>query len=273
MKVLKPYKHYNRYKVLQFYVTTKAENMSEKFSLKWNDFKSNVSKSFRLFRNEEYLHDVTLVSDDQHQVTAHKLVLSASSDYFKTIFKNNKHSTTLLCLDGISSIDLSNILDYIYNGEVQIYQENIDRFLTVAQRFKIEGLLGDENEEEKEEEKVIPNFSSPVVTRTPKRTKTEQNHIIENTSIQLNDQKYTTDLFELDQKLYEHMEQISNEPNNLLFSCKFCSKTAKQRQDMKFHVETHIGGLSFPCDTCGKEFRSRVGLRVHKKIHKKHNEM
>ena len=50
--------------------------MSEKFCLKWNDFHSNVSKSFGLFRNEEYLHDVTLVSDDHHQVSAHKLVLS-----------------------------------------------------------------------------------------------------------------------------------------------------------------------------------------------------
>ena len=49
--------------------------MSEKFSLKWNDFHSNVSKSFELMRNEEYLQDVTLVSDDDFQVKAHKLVL------------------------------------------------------------------------------------------------------------------------------------------------------------------------------------------------------
>merc|ERR1712126_713888 len=113
------------------------------FCLKWNDFKSNVSKSFGIFRNEEYLHDVTLVSDDQHQVTAHKLVLSASSDYFKNIFKKNKAANPFLCLDGVFSSDLTNILDYIYNGEVQIFQENLDRFLNVAQRFKLKGLLGD----------------------------------------------------------------------------------------------------------------------------------
>ena len=70
--------------------------MSDKFCLKWNDFNTNVSKSFGIFRNEDYLHDVTLVSDDQHQVTAHKLVLSASSDYFKNIFKNNKLSNLFL---------------------------------------------------------------------------------------------------------------------------------------------------------------------------------
>ena len=64
--------------------------MPEKFDLKWNDFHSNVSKSFGLLRNEDYLHDVTLVSDDYKQVTAHKLVLSACSEYFKNIFRNNR---------------------------------------------------------------------------------------------------------------------------------------------------------------------------------------
>ena len=93
--------------------------MSEKFSLKWNDFHSNVSKAFGLFRNEDYLHDVTLVSDDHKQVSAHKLVLSASSEYFKDIFQQNNRSNThpLLCLDGISSHDLNNVLDYIYNAQ------------------------------------------------------------------------------------------------------------------------------------------------------------
>ena len=93
--------------------------MSEKFCLKWNDFQTNVSRSFYVLRNENHLHDVTLVTDDHEKVPAHRLVLSACSDYFKDIFKNNQHSHLLLCLDGISSQDLKNIMDYIYNGEVK----------------------------------------------------------------------------------------------------------------------------------------------------------
>ena len=118
--------------------------MSEKFCLKWNDFHSNVSKSFGLFRNEDYLHDVTLVSDDHHQVSAHKLVLSASSEYFRNVLKNSNKPNFhfLLCLDGVNSDDLRNILDYIYNGELQIFQENLDRFLSIAHRLKLDGLIG-----------------------------------------------------------------------------------------------------------------------------------
>ena len=95
--------------------------MSEKFCLKWNDFQTNISKSFSKLRNEDDFYDVTLVSDDQKQFSAHKVVLSSCSDYFKNILKSNKHSNPLLCLEGISSGEMNNVLDYIYYGEVYIF--------------------------------------------------------------------------------------------------------------------------------------------------------
>ena len=109
--------------------------MAERFSLKWNDFHTNVSKSFGRLRDEDYLHDVTLVGDDHTQIPAHKLVLSACSEFFQEVFKrsNKVQSHTLLCLEGLSKQDLDNILKYMYNGEVNIYQEDLDRFLSVAQ--------------------------------------------------------------------------------------------------------------------------------------------
>ena len=115
--------------------------MSERFNLKWNDFQSNVSSSFSQLRSEEEFFDVSLVSDDQKMMSAHKLVLSASSPYFKNILTTNKHSHPLLCLDGVSSAELQCVLDYIYQGEVQIYQEHLNSFLELAQRLKIEGLI------------------------------------------------------------------------------------------------------------------------------------
>ena len=124
--------------------------MSEKFCLKWNDFETNVSKSFGLLRNEDYLHYVTLVCDDNQQVSAHKLVLSACSEFFKSIFKNNKHQNPLICLDGISSKELKDILDYMYNGETNLFQEGLDKFISNAQRFKVMGLL--QHEESKSDE-------------------------------------------------------------------------------------------------------------------------
>ena len=38
-------------------------------------------------------------------------------------------------------------MDYIYNGEVQIFQDNLDRFLAVAQRLKLEGVASNSEED------------------------------------------------------------------------------------------------------------------------------
>ena len=114
--------------------------MSDNFCLKWNDFQSNAARAFSNLRKEDDFYDVTLVSDDRIHVSAHKLVLSACSEYFKSILKQNKHSNPMLCLQGINSNEMNNVLNYIYNGEVEVSQDNLDRFLELAQRFKLEGL-------------------------------------------------------------------------------------------------------------------------------------
>ena len=120
--------------------------MTENYCLRWNDFQANVTSSFRNLRNANDFYDVTLVSDDYQQVSAHKVVLSASSEYFNNILKKNTHSHPLLCLNSVNSNDLHNILDYIYNGEIQIFQDDLDSFLELAQRFQLEGL----NQEKKD---------------------------------------------------------------------------------------------------------------------------
>ena len=236
--------------------------MSEKFCLKWNDFQSNVSKSFRIFRNEDYLHDVTLVGDDHIQVSAHKLVLSASSEYFKDLFKNNKHSFPMICLEGISSNDLTNILDYMYNGEIQIYQDHLDRFLIIAKRLKLEGLLSD-NSSKEEEIKPSPKMKLQEVLKVEESYDNFQTEIImPESQIELTN---SDDTSELDQKLYEYMEKNSDGK----YSCKLCGKVMKTKAHMKLHVETHIEGLSFSCNICGKEYRSRNSLGFHTYRHHK----
>lgn len=86
----------------------------EKFCLKWNDFQTNVTKTFSSLRQEEHLFDVTLVGDDEQHIGAHKLVLSASSEFFKNIIKEAKHSNPLIYLSGFKSKDLLLVMDYIY---------------------------------------------------------------------------------------------------------------------------------------------------------------
>ena len=59
--------------------------MTEKFCLKWNNFQSNVTLAFSQLRTITHYQDVTLVSDDYKNVSAHRIILSACSDFFNEI--------------------------------------------------------------------------------------------------------------------------------------------------------------------------------------------
>ena len=119
--------------------------MSERFSLKWIDFQNNAARIFDSLRTDKDFFDVTLVGGDLKQVSAHKLVLSACSPLFRTILRQSSHPSPLVFLDQVSSKDLSMVLDYIYRGEVQIQQEELERFLLVARRLQLDGLSEEEH--------------------------------------------------------------------------------------------------------------------------------
>ena len=115
--------------------------MLEDYHLRWNEFEKNSANSFAKLRNENSFFDVTLVSNDQKQVSAHQLILSACSDTFRTIFSNNKTSNLVLYLDSLDSVEINLMLDYIYQGEVNVYQDKMDRFIQMAEKFQLNGLL------------------------------------------------------------------------------------------------------------------------------------
>ena len=114
----------------------------EKFCLKWNDFQTNVSKSFSTLRKEKEFYDVTLITDDSHLLMAHKVVLSASSDFLKNLLRKLDHAKPLIYLSGIGSKELGQIMEYIYEGKVKLFRNDMDNFLEVAKKLKIDGLEG-----------------------------------------------------------------------------------------------------------------------------------
>ena len=114
-------------------------NSKDKFCLKWNDFESNISAAFRELREDKDFFDVTLACDDD-QIQAHKVILSACSPFFRKVLRRNKHEHPLLYLKGVKYADLVSVLSFMYHGEVDISQEDLNTFLAVAQDLKVKGL-------------------------------------------------------------------------------------------------------------------------------------
>ena len=112
---------------------------AEKYCLKWNDFEGNVSQGLRDLRNDKEFFDVTLACDDK-QIEAHKVILSACSAFFRNILRQNPHQHPLLYLKGVKYKELLSVLNFMYVGEVNIAQDELDEFLLIAEDLKIKGL-------------------------------------------------------------------------------------------------------------------------------------
>ena len=103
-------------------------------------FDVNIREYFRKLRKEQKLFDVTLATKDGQHIQAHKIILSSGSYFFSEIFMKSDHSKMLVYLKGISNKGLQQVLDFLYNGEVSIDQENMNDFLETCKELEVKGL-------------------------------------------------------------------------------------------------------------------------------------
>ena len=121
--------------------------MSEKLCLKWNDYKENINSAFGKLREDKEFTDVTLVCEDGQLIEGHKVILATLSPFFENILQKSKHPHPLIYLKGFQSKDLASILDFLYLGEANVFQEDLDSFLAIAQEIKLKGLTGQTSSE------------------------------------------------------------------------------------------------------------------------------
>jgi len=112
---------------------------SEKFCLRWNDFERNISSAFKDIREEKEFFDITIACEDE-QLQAHKVILSACSPFFKKVLYRNHHQHPLLYLKGVSFKDMEAVLNFMYHGEVNVAQDDLNSFLQVAEDLRVKGL-------------------------------------------------------------------------------------------------------------------------------------
>jgi len=259
-------------------------NDSEKFCLKWNDFETNIQKSFRGLRENQEFADVTLVSDDGHQFDVHKVILSSGSQLFSEILRKSKHPNPFIYLKGINRVELEYVLDFLYNGEAYIAQEKLNTFLETAQELKVEGLQsqqGDavENNQIQENHFVVSKSTTAndAANTTPTKSDAKKLYTPEELPdtfdtneivlIQYEDESPPANMVdELDVQIEQMSEMIDG-----LWKCKVCGKSAKHKSHLRDHAETHLEGVSHTCHICNKSSSTRKALKVH--VNNYHSQM
>jgi len=260
----------------------------EKLCLKWNDFQANVSSAFGTLRGDRDLTDVTLACEDGQQVEAHKVILASSSPFFDNLLRRNKHPHPLIYMRGLKSEDLVALIDFLYYGEANVYKENLDSFLAVAEELQLKGLTNDNQIKEETTTPIIPKTKRRVLPRFETMTRYKEDEASEQTfeptntesdktsregTVAVTDYTIAAEVQDLDAQINLMMDVSENilggaYGNRKAKICKACGKE-DVHSNIKKHIESiHLSGLTHTCNICGKTSRSRNGLYLHKsKVH------
>ena len=258
---------------------------SEKLCLQWNDFKENIIFSFKALRDDKEFTDVSLACEDGKQIEMHKTVLASSSPFFMELLKRHKHSHPLIYMRGIKSNILASIMDFLYHGEGNVVQDDLDSFFTLAEEFKLRGLTGNSQSDEEQQKEVHKNNQYSLKRKFRQQPFHQNEPAIPNPNheVKYSDEKNdktsalantrtSVELHDLDDQIRSMITKSDiseGSGKGPLATCNVCGKEGSYRH-MPSHVEAnHITGVSHSCDICGKISRSRNGLSQHKiKDHK-----
>ena len=182
---------------------------------------------------------------------------------------------------GVEAKQLCAIIDFIYQGETNILQEDLDGFLALAEELKLKGLAGSNttvkdppttNKEKnviKHEKKNIINkdfnISHPAALNEHdsfSRTKREDKYEMAGQENSFNGFPLVS--LESSTSLdYQISSMMKKDDYSSAWTCTVCGKVS-QKCNIEQHIEAnHIEGGSHCCNICGKESRSRHALAIH----------
>ena len=259
-----------------------------------NDFNLIAANTFKQLWNAEDFSDVTLATVDDHQIKVHKVILGSGSPFFKNLLLKNPQKDPIIYLKDIKHKFLEMVLRFIYMGEVEVAQDEVEDFLNTAADLKISGLVRDGAD--KDEDPLIPKLETEDEQKTVDLDKFSRYEDIgqskklgkrasisykgpgRSVSEEINLESYSGDSEDRDVKsevyncplcdykttrtsnLYKHKWF---KHRNMKRPCNLCDYQAERRSELKEHtVEKHSGHI-FKCNICHYGTIYKSDLKKH----------
>ena len=173
---------------------------------------------------------------------------------------------------GIKREDLDAIVDFLYFGDANVYQENLDAFLALAEELKLKGLSGEDvGEKETHFSSATPNPKQSMKSTQKFSNVSSKEYLIAKTELSDFDVRtpqnnlslpassaFSVDLKDLEEKVMSMVEKSEKRISVgkrivSAFTCRICGKEGMDT-DIKRHIESaHMEGLSIPCNFCDKQ--------------------
>ncbi|XP_075992347.1 uncharacterized protein LOC142987454 [Anticarsia gemmatalis] len=264
-------------------------NNAPQFSLRWNNYVSHVTEAFNVLRFENDLVDVTLCCDGG-KIKAHRMLLSACSTYFKQIFRENPCQHPVIIFRNFKFEDLNAIINFMYHGEVNIFQEQLESFLITAELLEVKGLTDNvEDESSKNQLRISDNTSLDLSSKSSRFNEDIVPVLLDEpinlATMQTAREEYipqantTKNIPEQENGNVEMQPEIPKEPEASKADDNAKLKTAPSSEDMQVDTQsTSVEDLSeknnseselakFRCQLCPKGFKHPTSLTLHKDSH------
>ena len=237
----------------------------EQVKLSWREFNKGAGKTMINLLSDTNFSDVTLVCDEDKQIKAHKAILSSSSIFLKNILVQNPHQHPLLYLDFISFDHLLAIIRFVYTGETEVNEEDLEVFMKVGRRLQIQGMGGeDPNDQKGRDEKDRYTQVSTLDNDEPSLAEVDQ-PIIKMETEQYG--QYGEELEDI-KPSFEALWKLPLPPTNQdgKYPCEQCNyKTPNSYNFKKHRLNIHLG-VRYTCAECEKVYTDSSALTKHKRV-------
>ena len=204
--------------------------------------------------------DVTLVGDDEIEIHAHKIILSAASPVLKNIlFEEDGHP--VLYFTGFNSNTINAFKEMLYHGKTSFFNhEQIKEVGKICDDFQIPGKFA-----------IFPKVPKIIKVENEKpeiKSKNERNQSLIRRDVDGQFVcEYCNKHYISPSGLYAHRRTAHE---GLNFVCQFCQQNFRQKAHMLTHVNSKHFGIRYTCQLCDTEFVNQAGLKFHEK--NKHDE-
>ena len=259
-----------------------------KMVLTWNDFETDAHINFRNLWKDECFSDVTLATEDDHQIRVHKVILSSCSTFFQNTLLKNPHQNPLIYLKDIQYKELELLVEFIYHGQCEVGQARLEAFLQAGRELKVKGLLKEEFKGLEEPNSVISKHNSAAqhgsIAEKIETIDCKDNILVEKKFIDMTP-NITTEANSMDQNKIKSVKtyigaggvgqsfsecndeeyQLDNPVSSRRFKCRSCTGNYKSKSHLQSHIESVHEGKGYPCEQCSHIATNVGNLTTHRK--------